>query len=65
MELKNTDKKGSQIGELTPAMLGELKPTLGDLPDSKYDHVTQTRKFSEGADAPSLEPDTLFDGEST
>ena len=49
----------------TPAMLAELKLTLGDMPPSVYDHETQTRKFSDGDTTPFLEPSTQFDGEST
>ena len=48
----------------TPAKLAVVKLTLADMPPSAYDHQTQTRKFADGQ-APSMLPDTMFDGEST
>jgi len=49
---------------ITPVMLAKLKLTLGDLPESTYDHETQTRKFLD-SEAPAPLPDTQFDGESS
>lgn len=48
---------------ITPAMLAELKVTLGDLPKSVYEHQTQTRQFPDGQVVQPLAPDTMFDGE--
>ena len=50
---------------LTPEMLAELKLTLADLPESDYDHETQTRKFKEDIQVREhMYPDTQFDHES-
>lgn len=53
----------AEIGGFTPATLAARKLTLADMPPSAYDHETQTRKFLDGEQAPSMAPDTLFDGE--
>jgi hypothetical protein len=47
----------------TPEMLAELKVTLDDLPQSFYDHDTQTRKFVNEENRPVMYPSTGFDGE--
>jgi len=47
----------------TPAQLAQQKLTLGDLPASVYNHETQTREFLDGKQAPTMAPDTAFDGE--
>jgi hypothetical protein len=49
----------------TPEMLAELKVTLDDLPQSIYDHKTQTRKYVDEASKPVMYPSTGFDGETS
>jgi len=48
----------------TAAELAQKKLTVADLPESVYDHETQTRKFPDGANVPAMTSSTMFDGES-